>query len=162
MKYWAENNRKVIQQQNKDSKFHFQPVLWFVLLIYYLCHEPIYQVWLNDLRSLFIKITVLFSDIIYIFWSRGFLVIPFRWLSNMCIYYHIHNSVLSPIGSNQTWWNVFVASPLSTQHEALRRKSKDWLARNQDNVSEWGNMSICRLLLLSKSLNKMMSTFQLE
>jgi hypothetical protein len=29
---------------------------------------------------------------------------------------------------------------------ALRRKSKDWLAQNQDNVSEWGNMSICRLL----------------
>ena len=25
---------------------------------------------------------------------------------------------------------------------ALRRKSKDWLAWNQDNVSEWGDMSI--------------------
>ena len=24
----------------------------------------------------------------------------------------------------------------STKHTALRRKSKDWLARNQDNVSE--------------------------
>jgi hypothetical protein len=31
---------------------------------------------------------------------------------------------------------------LSTKHAALRRKSKDWLAQNQDNVSEWGNMSI--------------------
>ena len=30
----------------------------------------------------------------------------------------------------------------SAKHAALRRKSKDWLARNQDNVSEWGNMSI--------------------
>ena len=30
----------------------------------------------------------------------------------------------------------------STKHVALRRKSKDWLARNQDNVSEWGGMSI--------------------
>ena len=29
---------------------------------------------------------------------------------------------------------------------ALRRKSKDWLARNQDNVSEWGDMSIRGLL----------------
>jgi hypothetical protein len=28
------------------------------------------------------------------------------------------------------------------KHAALRRKSKDWLARNQDNVSEWGDMSI--------------------
>ena len=30
----------------------------------------------------------------------------------------------------------------SVKHGALRRKSKDWLARNQDNVSEWSDMSI--------------------
>ena len=35
----------------------------------------------------------------------------------------------------------------SAKHAALRRKSKDWLARNQDNVSEWGDMSIRGLLL---------------
>ena len=34
----------------------------------------------------------------------------------------------------------------SAKHTALRRKSKDWLVRNQDNVSEWGDMSICGLL----------------
>ena len=34
----------------------------------------------------------------------------------------------------------------SAKHAALRRKSKDWLAPNQDNVLEWGNMSICKLL----------------
>ena len=34
----------------------------------------------------------------------------------------------------------------SAKHAALRRKSKDWLARNQDNVSEWGDMSIRGLL----------------
>ena len=34
----------------------------------------------------------------------------------------------------------------STKHATLRRKSKDWLARNQDNVSEWGDMSIHRLV----------------
>ena len=28
------------------------------------------------------------------------------------------------------------------KHAALRRKSKDWLARNQDNVFECGDMSI--------------------
>jgi hypothetical protein len=26
---------------------------------------------------------------------------------------------------------------ISTKHAVLRRKCKDWLARNQDNVSEW-------------------------
>jgi hypothetical protein len=34
----------------------------------------------------------------------------------------------------------------SAKHAALRRKSKDWLAQNQDNVSEWGDMSIGGLL----------------
>ena len=34
----------------------------------------------------------------------------------------------------------------STKHAALKRKSKDWLARNQDNESEWGDMSIRGLL----------------
>jgi hypothetical protein len=35
----------------------------------------------------------------------------------------------------------------SAKHTALRRKSKDWLARNQDNVFELGDMSIRRGLL---------------
>jgi hypothetical protein len=34
----------------------------------------------------------------------------------------------------------------SAKHAALSRKSKDWLARNQNNVSEWSDMS-CRGLL---------------
>jgi hypothetical protein len=34
----------------------------------------------------------------------------------------------------------------SAKHTGLRRKSKDWLAHNQDNVSEWGDMFICGLL----------------
>ena len=44
---------------------------------------------------------------------------------------------------------VFVAYPL-LNHAALRRKSKDWLARNRDNMSELGNMSICGLLSVSQ------------
>ena len=36
---------------------------------------------------------------------------------------------------------VFVASSLN-----MRRKSKDWLARNQNNVSEWSDMSTRGLL----------------
>ena len=34
----------------------------------------------------------------------------------------------------------------SAKSTALRRKSKDWLDRNQDNVSEWGDMSTRGLL----------------
>ena len=34
----------------------------------------------------------------------------------------------------------------SAKHTALRRKSKEWLARNRNNVSEWSNMSVRGLL----------------
>jgi hypothetical protein len=34
----------------------------------------------------------------------------------------------------------------SAKYTAFRRKSKDWLAQNQDNVSEWSNMSTSRPL----------------
>jgi hypothetical protein len=36
----------------------------------------------------------------------------------------------------------------SANHAALRRKNKDWLARNQNDVSEWGDMSTRGLLFL--------------
>jgi hypothetical protein len=35
----------------------------------------------------------------------------------------------------------------SAKPVVLRRKNKDWLARNQNNVSEWNDMSTRRLLL---------------
>ena len=34
----------------------------------------------------------------------------------------------------------------SAKHAALRSKSKDWLARNQNNVSKWSDMSTRELL----------------
>jgi hypothetical protein len=34
----------------------------------------------------------------------------------------------------------------SAKHAALRKKSKDWLTQNQNNVSEWSDMSTRRLL----------------
>jgi hypothetical protein len=34
----------------------------------------------------------------------------------------------------------------STKNAALRSKSKDWLARNHNNVSEWSDMSTRGLL----------------
>ena len=34
----------------------------------------------------------------------------------------------------------------STKYTVLKRKSKDGLAQNQGNVSEWGDMSISELL----------------
>jgi hypothetical protein len=41
----------------------------------------------------------------------------------------------------------------STKHAALRRKTKDWLALNQDNVSEWCDLTPVYLLIVV-SVNK--------
>jgi hypothetical protein len=48
--------------------------------------------------------------------------------------------------SGQTKDNEIGICCFSAKHAALRRKSKDCLARNQDNVSEWGDMSVHGLL----------------
>ena len=47
-------------------------------------------------------------------------------------------------GQTKDYQLVFVA--YNAKHAELRRKSKDWLARNQDNVSEWSDMHIHGLL----------------
>ena len=36
----------------------------------------------------------------------------------------------------------------SAKHATLRRNGKEWLARNQDNVSKWGDKFIRGLLFL--------------
>jgi hypothetical protein len=41
--------------------------------------------------------------------------------------------------------SIGIAS-FSANHAALRSKSKDWLAWNQDNVSMWNDRFTCRLL----------------
>ena len=48
--------------------------------------------------------------------------------------------------SGQTKDNKKVICCFSAKHAALRSKNKDWLARNQDNVSKWGDLTICGLL----------------
>jgi hypothetical protein len=48
--------------------------------------------------------------------------------------------------SGQTKDNETGMCCFSAKHAALRIKGNDWLARNQNNVSEWGDMSIRGLL----------------
>jgi hypothetical protein len=56
--------------------------------------------------------------------------------------------VRTQIGSNQRLKTCICC--FSAKHAALSRQNKDWLARNQDNMSEWGNMSIRKPLFHSK------------
>jgi hypothetical protein len=48
--------------------------------------------------------------------------------------------------SGQTKYYKIGICCFSGKQAALRRNSKDWLARNQNNVSEWSDMSFCGLL----------------
>ena len=50
------------------------------------------------------------------------------------------------VWSGQTKDYTFGMCCFSARHAALRRKSKDCLARNRNNVSEWSNISTRRLL----------------
>ena len=43
--------------------------------------------------------------------------------------------------SGQTKDYKIVICCFSAKHAALRRKSKDWLARNKNNMSEWSDIS---------------------
>ena len=48
--------------------------------------------------------------------------------------------------SGQTKNYIFSICCFPTKHTALRRKSKYWSARNQNNVSEWSDMTTRGLL----------------
>jgi hypothetical protein len=45
-----------------------------------------------------------------------------------------------------TFDEMMMMFAFSAKHTALRCRSKDWLARNRENVSEWSDMSTRRLL----------------
>ena len=57
----------------------------------------------------------------------------------------------SMVDLGQTKEYKFDMCCFSAKHAASRRKSKDWLARNQNNVSEWSDMSYHALLFQSVS-----------
>ena len=60
--------------------------------------------------------------------------------------------------SGQTKDHKIVICCFFAKHAALRRKSNDGLTWNQDNVSEWDNMSISGLLFHCASIIKGISS----
>ena len=65
---------------------------------------------------------------------------------------HIHHIMVSLLAwSGQTKDYKIGICCFSTKHAALRRKSKDWLAQNQNNMSEWCDMSSRGLMFHSVS-----------
>ena len=66
-------------------------------------------------------------------------------LHQWCNGYRGHLECVQIIGSSPGWVKPksmkLVCVCFTAEHAALRRKSKDWLALNQNNVSEWSEMS---------------------
>ena len=58
----------------------------------------------------------------------------------------IFDVIVSMLAPGETKDNEIGICCFSDKHAPLRRKSKDGFARNQDNVSEWGDISIYWLL----------------
>ena len=75
---------------------------------------------------------------------------PHRWRNGQCARIECGRSWVRESRSGQTkdYQLAFVA--YITKHADIRRKSKDWLARNQDNMSEWSDMYIRGLLFVSQ------------
>ena len=71
---------------------------------------------------------------------------PHRWFNGKCARIELGGSwVRAPIWQNKDYKIGMCC--FSARHTALTRKGKDLLARNQYNVSEWGDMSTSGLLL---------------
>ena len=68
-------------------------------------------------------------------------------------HFHVHFLVNTFEGPRFLSTFLFVFE-LSAKHSALRSKSKDWLARNQDNVFQWSYMSARKLLFQWSSTMK--------
>ena len=59
---------------------------------------------------------------------------------------HRIGGVMVSVLAGQTKDYTIVICCFSAKHAALRRKSKDWLTRNQNNVSQWSDISTRGLL----------------
>jgi hypothetical protein len=89
----------------------------------------------------------------------GALLIGFTTTSAISAYHHwccefesrsergVQHYVIKFVSDLRQVGGFFQGPPVTSTNKAERSKSKDWLARNQYNVSEWSDMSIHGLLL---------------
>jgi hypothetical protein len=77
-----------------------------------------------------------------------------RLLASSVVYY-----LLEPRSGQTKDYKISMCC-FSAKHAALRRKSKDWLAQNQDNVFEWGDKSFRGLLFHYKNRTKTIGLVQ--
>ena len=109
--------------------------LYFFLLQFEICHQKWFVLIVVLVKLLNIHVYSYFQSSINLIGGVMFGVLASSDLD------HRIESWLGQTKYNKTGFGCFPAN-----HTALRNKSKDWLARNEDNVSEWSNMSTHGLL----------------
>ena len=57
----------------------------------------------------------------------------------------VDRGLFDPLSGHTKYYKICICF-FSAKHIALRGNSKDWLAQNQENVSEWSDMSTSGLL----------------
>ena len=70
---------------------------------------------------------------------------PHRWWNGQCAPSSVVDRRFEPRTGQTKDYKICICC-FAAKHATLRRKSKDWLVRNQDNVSECGDVSIHELL----------------
>ena len=92
-------------------------------------------------RSLVLCACFVYRCLFFLFWSLNYIGgVLFSVLASNAIY-----RGFNPRSSQTKDYNISICCFLA-KHAALRSKSKDRLARNQNNVSVWSDMFIRRLL----------------
>jgi hypothetical protein len=82
-------------------------------------------------RSLVLCACFVYRCLFFLFWSLNYIGgVLFSVLASNAIY-----RGFNPRSGQTKDYNISICC-LTAKHAALRRKVKDWLARNQDNVSE--------------------------
>ena len=76
-------------------------------------------------------------------WEKNIIIFRTSWVSVLALSV-VDRGFKSWLGQTKDY-NIGICY-FSVKHTALRKKSKDWLTQNQDNVPEWSDMSICGLL----------------
>ena len=117
--------------------------IWQILLISPRTERKFKQWWMNyQIKTFLWSIYILLIYISFLWYFKCYILV--NRIGGVMVSVLVSSAVdrgFEPRSGQSKDYYIAICC-LSAKHAALRRKSKDWLARNQDNVFEWDNMSI--------------------
>ena len=102
--------------------------------------------WIQIQTILTFKIAMVHQLHDVFFYVDFFICLNYRWRNGLRPRLGCGNSRVRARSGQTKDYKIGICS-FSAKHAALMRNSKDWLAQNQKNVSEWSDMSTHGLLV---------------